>query len=154
LFFLLSRFRQQQELPTPDLFHASLIADYLFAKDRIFAYINLSEAEIALYEKVMGLMEVRIRKPDLVVYLQSSTERLMQNIRTRSRPYEKEITEEYLRTLNEAYNHFFFNYEDTPLLIVNSTNIDYVNNNEHLSALIKEIERDPTGTRYYNPVEA
>ena len=153
LFFLLSRFKQQQELPPPDLFHASLISDYLFAKDRIFAYINLSEAEIGLYEKVMGLMEVQIRKPDLVVYLQSSTERLMQNIRLRSRPYEKEITESYLRTLNEAYNHFFFNYDESPLLIVNSTNLDYVNNENHLAALLKEIEREQTGTRFYNPVD-
>lgn len=153
LFFLLSRFKQQQELPAPDLFHASLIADYLFAKDRIFAYINLSEAEIALYEKVMGLMEVQVRKPDLVVYLQSSTERLMQNIRTRSRPYEKEITESYLRTLNEAYNHYFFNYDESPLLIVNSTNLDFVNNENHLAALLKEIERDQAGTRFYNPVD-
>jgi deoxyadenosine/deoxycytidine kinase len=153
LFFLLSRFRQQQELPAPDLFHASLVADYLFAKDRIFAYINLSEAEISLYEKVMGLMEVRVRKPDLVVYLQSSTDRLMQNIRSRGRPYEKEITEEYLRTLNEAYNHYFFNYDETPLLIVNSTNLDFVNRAGHLDALVGEIQRDASGTRFYNPVD-
>ncbi|RPH95428.1 deoxynucleoside kinase [candidate division KSB1 bacterium] len=153
LFFLLSRFKQQQELPEPDFFHRLLIADYLFAKDRIFAYINLSEAEIALYEKVMALMEVRIRKPDVVVYLQSSTERLMRNIRQRNRPYEKDISEAYLRTLNEAYNHFFFHYDDTPLLIVNATAIDYVANPDHLEALMKEIRRDEVGTRYYNPVE-
>jgi len=152
LFFLLSRFKQQQELPGPDLFHSALVADYLFAKDRIFAYINLSEAEISLYEKVMALMEVRVRRPDLVVYLQSSTERLMKNIRQRARSYEREISEEYLRTLNEAYNHFFFNYSDTPLLIVNSTAIDYVANADHLEALVTEIERDEPNTRYYNPV--
>jgi deoxyadenosine/deoxycytidine kinase len=153
LFFLLSRFKQQQEFPEPDFFHRLVVADYLFAKDRIFAYINLSEAEITLYEKVMALMEVRIKKPDLVVYLQSSTERLMRNIRQRNRPYEKEISEDYLRTLNEAYNHFFFHYEETPLLIVNATAIDYVGNAEHLATLITEIHREQTGTRYYNPVE-
>ena len=153
LFFLLSRFRQQQEIPQPDFFHPLVVADYLFAKDRIFAYINLSEAEISLYEKVMQLMEVRIKKPDLVVYLQSSTERLLQNIRRRNRPYEKDISEEYLRTLNEAYNHYFFHYSDTPLLIVNATALDYVNNVDHFGVLVKEIERDETGTRYYNPVE-
>jgi deoxyguanosine kinase len=152
LFFLLSRFKQQQELPEPDLFHPLVVADYLFAKDRIFAYINLSEAEIALYEKVMALMEVRVRKPDLVVYLQSSTERLLRNIRQRNRPYERDISEVYLRTLNEAYNHYFFHYDDTPLMIVNSTAIDYVANKDHLEALITEIERDEIGTRYYNPV--
>lgn len=153
LFFLLSRFKQQQELPEPDFFHPIIVADYLFAKDRIFAYINLSEAEIALYEKVMALMEVRIRKPDLVVYLQSSTERLMRNIRHRNRPYEKEISEDYLRTLNEAYNHFFFHYDETPILIVNATAIDYVGNPQHLEALIAEIQREEVGIRYYNPVE-
>lgn len=153
LFFLLSRFKQQQELPEPDFFHPIIVADYLFAKDRIFAYINLSEAEIALYEKVMALMEVRVRKPDLVVYLQSSTERLMRNIRHRNRPYEKEISEDYLRTLNEAYNHFFFHYDETPILIVNATAIDYVGNPQHLEALIAEIQREEVGIRYYNPVE-
>lgn len=153
LFFLLSRFRQQQDLPQPDFFHPLVVADYLFAKDRIFAYINLTEAEIALYEKVFSLMDVRVTKPDLVVYLQSSTERLMKNIRQRNRPYEKEISEPYLRTLNEAYNHFFFHYAETPLLIVNSTTLDYVGVPEHLDLLIREMGRDEVGTRYFNPVE-
>jgi len=153
LFFLLSRFRQQQELPQPDFFHPLLVADYLFAKDRIFAYINLSEAEITLYEKVLAMLEVRIKKPDLVVYLQSSTERLLQNIRRRNRPFEKGISEEYLRTLNEAYNHYFFHYDETPLLIVNATAVDYVNNADHLNDLLREIDRNEIGTRYYNPVE-
>jgi deoxyadenosine/deoxycytidine kinase len=153
LFFLLSRFRQQQELPQPDFFHPLVVADYLFAKDRIFAYINLSEAEITLYEKVMALLEVRIKKPDLVVYLQNSTERLLQNIRRRNRPFEKAISEEYLRTLNEAYNHYFFHYDETPLLIVNASAVDYVNNSDHLKDLVREIDRDEIGTRYYNPVE-
>jgi deoxyadenosine/deoxycytidine kinase len=152
LFFLLSRFKQQQTIPEPDFFHPCVLADYLFAKDRIFAYINLSEAEIALYEKVMSIVEVQVKQPDLVVYLQSSTERLMQNIRIRNRPYEKEISQEYLRTLNEAYNHFFFNYSDSPLLIVNATELDYVNNPGHLETLMKEIERDAPGIHYYNPV--
>jgi deoxyguanosine kinase len=152
IFFLLSRFKQQQDLPEPDLFHPLVVADYLFAKDRIFAYVNLSETEVALYEKVMALMEVRVKKPDLVVYLQSSTERLMRNIRQRNRPYEKNMSEAYLRTLNEAYNHFFFHYEETPLLIVNASVIDYVGNRDHLEVLIEEIDRDEIGTRYYNPV--
>lgn len=153
LFFLLSRFRQQQEFPETDFFHPNNVADYLFAKDRIFAYINLSEAEIALYEKVYALMDVRVRKPDLVVYLQSSTDRLLKNIRLRNRPYEKEIAEDYLRTLNEAYNHFFFHYDETPLLIVNSTALDYVNNPSHYDALLAEINRDEPGTRYFNPID-
>lgn len=153
MFFLLSRFRQQQELPEPDFFHSTLISDYIFPKDRIFAYINLSENELNLYEKVMALMEMRVRKPDIVVYLQSSTERLMRNIRTRSRPYEREMSEEYIRTLNEGYNHYFFNYEETPLLIVNTTQLDFVNNADHLAAITAEIEREQLGTRYFNPVD-
>lgn len=153
LFFLLSRFRQQQELPEPDFFHSTLISDYIFPKDRIFAYINLSEAELTLYEKVMALMEVRVRKPDIVVYLQSSTERLMKNIRLRSRPYERDMSEEYIRTLNEGYNHFFFNYDESPLLIVNTTQLDFVNNPNHLAAITAEIEREQLGTRYFNPVD-
>lgn len=153
LFFLLSRFRQQQELPEPDFFHSTLIADYIFPKDRIFAYINLSENELTLYEKVMALMEVRVRKPDIVVYLQSSTDRLMRNIRTRSRSYEREMSEEYIRTLNEGYNHYFFNYDETPLLIVNTTQLDFVNNATHLAAITAEIEREQLGTRYFNPVD-
>jgi deoxyguanosine kinase len=154
LFFLLSRFRQQQEVPEPDLFHPVVIADYLFAKDRIFAYINLSEAEIALYEKVIALLEMRLRKPDIVVYLQSSTERLMKNIRLRNRSYERDMSESYIRTLNEAYNHFFFHYDETPVLIVNATAIDYVNNPDHLEAVIREIQRDEANTRYFNPVDS
>ena len=153
LFFLLSRYRQQQELPEPDFFHSVLIADYLFAKDKIFAYINLSEAELLLYERLMEILEPRIRKPDLVIYLQSSTERLMKNIRLRSRPYERSMSEEYIRTLNEAYNQFFLNYKDTSLLIVNATRIDFVKNEEHLEALAEVIMRERTGTSFYNPAE-
>ncbi len=153
LFFLLSRYRQQQELPQPDFFHPILIADYLFAKDKIFAYINLSEVELLLYEKVLEILEPRIRKPDLVIYLQSSTERLMRNIRLRSRPYERPISEVYIRTLNEAYNHFFSHYKDTPLLIVNATHLDFVRNEDDLEALVSEILRDHSGTTLYNPGE-
>lgn len=154
LFFLLSRYRQQQELPQLDFFHPILIADYLFAKDKIFAYINLSEAELLLYERVMEILEPRIRKPDLVIYLQSSTERLMRNIRLRNRPYERPMAEDYIRTLNEAYNQFFFNYNETPLLIVNATRLDFVKNESDLEALVAEIMKERTGTSFYNPVES
>jgi deoxyadenosine/deoxycytidine kinase len=153
LFFLLSRYRQQQELPQLDFFHPILVADYLFAKDKIFAYINLSTAELLLYDRLMEILEPRIRKPDLVIYLQSSTERLMQNIRLRNRPYESSMSEDYIRTLNEAYNQFFLNYGDTPLLIVNSTRLDFVKKRDDLEALVREIMREHTGRTFYNPVE-
>ncbi len=153
LFFLLSRYRQQQELPQLDFFHPILVADYLFAKDKIFAYINLSKTELLLYERLMEILEPRIRKPDLVIYLQSSTERLMQNIRLRNRPYESSMSEEYIRTLNEAYNQFFLNYNETPLLIANSTRLDFVKNQEDLESLVREIMREHTGRAFYNPME-
>ena len=153
LFFLLSRYRQQQELPQLDFFHPILVADYLFAKDKIFAYINLSAAELLLYDRLMEILEPRIRKPDLVIYLQSSTERLMRNIRLRNRPYESSMSEDYIRTLNEAYNQFFLNYSETPLLIVNSTRLDFVKNKEDLESLVREIMREHTGRAFYNPAE-
>nr|HPI73177.1 deoxynucleoside kinase [bacterium] len=103
LFFLLSRYRQQQESLQPDLFQPATVSDYLFAKDRIFAHLNLEDRELFLYDRVAGLLERDILKPDLVVYLQSSVERLMANIQKRGRSYEKEMSEEYIRSLNEAY---------------------------------------------------
>jgi len=151
LFFLLSRYRQQQESMQPDLFQPATISDYLFAKDRIFAHLNLEDRELFLYDRIAGLLEQDIQKPDLVVYLQSSVERLMENIRKRGRAYEKEISEEYIRSLNEAYNRFFFHYSDTPLLVVNSTLIDFVNNRTHFEELVHQILRPHSGIEYYSP---
>ncbi len=151
IFFLLSRYKQQKEFPQQDLFHPITIADYLFAKDKIFAHINLSENELVLYDHIIELMEPGIPKPDLVIYLQSSTDRLMKNIKIRGRDYEKPMTEEYIRTLNEAYNHFFFNYHETPLLVVNSSRIDFVNKEKDLENLIDVITRPISGISYYNP---
>ncbi len=151
IFFLLSRYKQQKEFPQQDLFHPITIADYLFAKDKIFAHITLSENELVLYHHIMELMESGIPKPDIVIYLQSSTDRLMKNIKIRGRDYEKPMTEEYIRTLNEAYNHFFFNYHDTPLLVVNSSRIDFVNKEKDLENLIEVITRPISGISYYNP---
>lgn len=152
LYFLLSRCKQQEEFPHPDLFHQRIISDYLFARDRIFATLNLDEREFALYEKVAGLMEFGIPVPDLVVYLQSSTRRLMHNIRIRNRHYERDISEAYVDELNEYYNRFFWNYNIAPLLIVNADNIDFVENARHLGELISAIEPPFKGTRYYNPM--
>ncbi|MCG3120817.1 MAG: Deoxyguanosine kinase [bacterium] len=153
MFFLLSRYRQQQEIPQRDLFHELLIADYLFAKDRIFASLTLDERELSLYDKVAKLLERDIPPPDLVVYLQSSTERLMANIRQRNRSYEKPIAEDYIRNLNEAYNRFFFNYAATPLLVVNSTAIDFVHNAEDFENLTAQLSRPISGVQYYSPVK-
>ncbi len=151
IFFLLSRFRQQQENMQPDLFHEVMIADYLFAKDRIFAHLNLDDRELFLYDKVASLLEQAVQKPDLVVYLQSSPERLMFNIRQRGRSYERNISMEYITSLNEAYNKFFFHYSDTPLLVINSTQIDFVNNKAEFEDLAEQIMRPHYGLEYYSP---
>jgi deoxyadenosine/deoxycytidine kinase len=151
LFFLLSRYRQQQEGIQADLFHETTISDYLFAKDRIFAHLNLEDRELFLYDKIASLLEQDIVRPDLVVYLQSSVERLMANIRKRSRTYEKEMSEEYISSLNESYNRFFFHYQDTPLLVVNSIGIDFVNNKDDFEELVRQIMRPHAGIEYFSP---
>jgi len=152
LFFLLSRFQQQQELGQQDVFHPLTISDYIFAKDKIFAYLNLEERELKLYEQVYSTVERGASKPDLIIYLQSSVERLMRNIRRRGRNYEKNITEEYIKALNEAYNHFFFHYHETPLLVVNTTSLDFVYKEEDLETLKNQIERHSGGVTFFNPV--
>ncbi len=153
LFFLLSRYRQQQEIPQRELFQDLLVTDYMFAKDRIFASLNLEDRELILYDKVALMLERDILKTDLAIYLQSSTDRLMSNIRKRNRNYEKTITSEYIRSLNEAYNRFFLNYSDSPLLIVNATEIDFVNKEEDFEDLIHQIARPISGTQYYSPAK-
>jgi deoxyguanosine kinase len=151
LFFLITRYRQLLDLPQTDLFHKYLIADYIFAKDKIFAFLNLERRDLILYERVAVLMEKELPKPDLVLYLQSNTERLMNNIRKRKQPYEKNISLDYLKRLNEAYNDFFFRYSETPLLVINTSEIDFVNNVEDLNDLIHQINNPPVGIKYYVP---
>jgi len=151
LFFLLSRHRQMQELKQQDVFHQQTVADYIFAKDKIFAYLNLVDRELQLYERIYSALEQDMPKPDLVVYLQSSVPRLMQNIRHRGRHYERLITEEYIRSLSEAYNHFFFHYRESSLLVVNSTRLDFVHKTEDLETLVAQIDRHPGGMAFFNP---
>ncbi len=152
MFFLLSRYRQQLDLQQQDLFQRVIISDYIFQKDRIFASLTLEDREFILYEKVANLLEREIIAPDLVIYLQANTKCLMVNIKRRRRPYEKSISEEYIRALVEAYNHFFFHYTDTPLLVVNMDGLDFVHNEEQLDTLIQQIMLPLGGTKYYNPM--
>ncbi len=151
LFFLLSRYRQLLNLPQRDLFHKYLIADYIFVKDKIFAYLNLEQRDLVLYERVATLMEQELPKPDLVIYLQASTERLVTNIKKRKKSYEKHMSSEYIKRLNEAYNDFFFRYNETPLLVINASEIDFVHNEEDLNDLLQQILNPPTGMKYYVP---
>lgn len=152
LAFLASRFRQQKELLGRDLFHQVTISDYFFDKDRIFAHHNLDGDELQLYETLFGLMEPNTPTPDLVVYLQSTPERLMQNIKQRGRPYEADMDPAYIESLHEAYNDHFFRYTKSPLLIVNAAHIDFVENIEDLDELLKQIANGPHhGTTYFSP---
>ena len=153
IFFLLSRYKQQQNLFQADLFHDFLISDYIFEKDKIFAYLTLADEELKLYETLLSAIERSVPTPDLVVYLQCSTERLMSNIRSRGRKMEENISEDYIRDLNEAYNYFFFRYKATPLLIVKATDIDFVNNKSDFEDLLEQILRpNKAPVEYYNPV--
>lgn len=143
LAFLASRFKQQQEMTTPDLFDQFVISDYIFEKDRIFARLNLDDDEIALYDNIFGIMAGISAKPDLVIYLQSTVARLMNNIDNRGRDYEKHITPDYLQELCDAYNHYFYHYTKAPLIIINATEIDFVNNPSHLSYIEEQIFDQP-----------
>jgi deoxyguanosine kinase len=152
LAFLASRFRQQKRLFDRDLFHQVIISDYAFDKDRIFAHLNLAGDELQLYESLYTLMQPSTPTPDLVIYLQSSPERLMENIKMRARPYEQKMDPEYIRALNEAYNYYFFRYYQSPLLIVNATEIDFVKNADELDELLRQVVTiKARGTTYFNP---
>ena len=139
VFFLLSRYRQQKALAQQDLFQQVTISDYIFAKDHIFAQLNLHEEELNLYSNLYGLLNAQVPKPDLVIFLQASVDSLRERIRKRGIPYEKSISGQYIEKLCEAYNHFFFQYDETPLLTVNCTEIDIVKNQGDYKNLLKEI---------------
>lgn len=151
LFFLLSRYRQQLDLAQQDLFSRFTFTDYLFAKDQIFASLNLDEDELRLYREVYQLLRARIPVPDLVVFLQASTEVLLERIRSRGRDYEDSLLPEYVERLNQAYNHYFFHYRDTPLLVVNTEAMDFVRREEEFEDLVKEILQMRHGTKAYVP---
>ncbi len=152
LWFLLNRFRQKQELAQFDLFRQTLITDYLFAKDKIFAYLTLEDHELALYERVHSMLQVRVPTPDLVIFLQASTETLRERIALRGKVYERDIDPQYLEDLNAAYTHFFFHYSASPLFVVNTSEIDFVNRREDFEDLIKQIVETRAGMHYYVPL--
>lgn len=152
LFFLLTRYRQQQELAQADLFRRNLVSDYLFAKDHLFAQINLDADEFALYRQLFNLLDARLPKPDLVVYLQARLDVLMARVRKRGKEYERSITPEYVRRIAEAYREFFFHYDDTPLLVVNCSEIDFVEHPEDTADLIRKIDEMGQGVQHYIPL--
>ncbi|MBZ0178822.1 MAG: deoxynucleoside kinase [Melioribacteraceae bacterium] len=152
MFFLINRYEQQKRLNQGDLFSKFIVSDYIFEKDKIFAYLNLEGDELKLYEAMFPLLERDLRKPDLVVFLQSSVDRLMFNIKKRGRKIERSITRSYISELSEAYNNFFFKYNNTPLLIVNTTEIDFVKKQKDFDELFRQIFREDRGfIEYFNP---
>jgi deoxyguanosine kinase len=152
LFFVLRRFQRQEEINQIDLFKRVVVSDFLFDKDRIFARLNLDDREFGLYQQVFNLLKVKSAKPDLVIFLQARTEVLKERIRKRNRDYEKPVALSYLDQINQAFNEFFFHYNETPLLVINASEIDFVNVPADLDNLILEIEKMERGTKYYVPL--
>ena len=154
LFYLLNRHRQQLNLRQGDLFAQAMICDYVFDKDKIFAYLNLDDNELFIYQRLYDLLIADVPPPDLVVYLQAPTEVLLKRIRERARTTEREMPDpdpDYIRELNEAYQHFFFHYTNTPLLVVETSQADLHSSDEALDDLIRQIGSMTRGTRYYVP---
>lgn len=150
--FLLARYQQQQDLLQSDIFSPRVVSDYLFQKDRIFANVNLNDKELLLYDKLFPLLERDVPTPDLVIYLQASTPVLAERIAARGRALERDMSPEYVAALNDAYNYFFFHYEASPVLVVDT---DRMGNEERPSYgpdLLERIEEHSGGTVYYRPL--
>jgi deoxyadenosine/deoxycytidine kinase len=152
IFFLLRRYNQASEISQLDLFNSLTISDFLLDKDRIFAKTNLNENEYWLYDQLFQMLKKRITPPDLVIFLQSKTEVLVERIRRRNRKYEKSVSAKYLERINQAFNEFFFHYTDSPLLVVNASEIDFVHIPEDFEDLVEHITSMKSGTQYYVPM--
>ena len=152
LFFLLTRFQQQKELVQRTLFDTRLVSDYFPQKDKIFAHLNLTDSELVVYQKMYGLLMEGLPKPDLVIYLQATSETLRKRIKGRNRDYERQISDDYIEELNQAYNYFFFNYRETPLLVVNTNEVDFERRPEELDHLLIQMNRCERGVFLYAPL--
>ncbi|NNC66766.1 MAG: deoxynucleoside kinase [Gammaproteobacteria bacterium] len=152
LYFLLQRTKQLQEFKQGDIFTPVRVADFLIEKDRLFAQVTLNASEYELYEQIYSHLTIDAPKPDLVVYLQAPVEVLLQRIRKRGRGYERLVETVYLEQLNEAYAKFFYDYNDAPCLIVNASDIDFINNDKDYEQLLGEILNTEAGKRYFNPL--
>lgn len=154
MFFLFARARQLEDLRQADMFTDARVADYLFAKDRLFAEMNLDRDELALYDKVVENLDVDPPVPDLVIYLQASIDSLMERIARRGIDYERMIDRNYLEQLTDTYARFFHAYDDGPLLIVNASQIDPIHNEADYAQLYQQIEQTTGGRHFFNPVAA
>jgi len=154
LFFTLSRHRQQVAIRQGDLFSQTIVCDYLFDRDRIYAFTNLDDNELFIYQRLIDLLARDLAPPDIVVYLQSPTDVLKRRLRDRARRAEPDAVmpgEDYVAELNEAYNHFFFHYSATPLLVVETSHFDLSWGDDAVDDLLKQIQSMGKGTRYYVP---
>ena len=155
LFYLLNRHRQLVGLQQGNLFSQATVCDYVFDKDKIFAYLNLDDNELFIYQRLYDLLARDVPRPDLVIYLQTPTDVLLRRLRNRGADPEGgeafEPDEDYLRELNEAYHHFFFHYDSTPLLVVETSQFDSAVSDEALDDLVKQVAHMSAGTRYYVP---
>lgn len=151
LFFLLSRYRQLTEAAQGELFQQLTLADHTFQKDRIFAHLTLSDSELMLYERLWSMLAPQVPPPDMVVYLQSTTDVLVQRVQRRKRPEETGLSRDYLDEVNQAYAHYFYHYRETPLLVINTSEIDFVADETDLDDLIAQIDSMEAGTRVYVP---
>ena len=151
MFFLLSRYRQLSELAQRELFRQVTVCDFIFAKDKIFAYLNLDDTELMLYEKIYRVLEGEVPPPELVIYLQAPAEILIKRLKSKPRRADAGPGETYLRELVKAYDYFFFHYSATPLLVVNAADVDFSHPGTELDDLIHEMESLGGGTRFYMP---
>ena len=151
LYFLLSRYKQQQEIAQRELFDRLLAADYTFPKNRIFAYLNLSDDELMIFDKLYALLEPQVPVPDLVLYLVADVETCMGRIRKRQRNFERQMSDEYIAELIDAYNHYYHYYNRSPLLVVDTRDLDFTRRAEDFEDLIHRISKPIKGTQYYVP---
>lgn len=151
LYFLFQRAKQLQSLRQGDMFEPVRIADFLMEKDQLFAQVTLDDDEYRLYQQVYDQLTIDNAAPDIVIYLQAPTDVLLERIRGRGNPAEKNIDAEYLRRLNDAYTKFFHYYDQSPLLIVNTTDIDLVDNQDHYQGFVSYLLNTSSGRHYYNP---
>lgn len=152
LYYLLSRFKQQQDIAQRELFERLVVADYPFPKDRIFAYLNLTDDELLIYDKLYALLEPQTPAPDLLLYLVADLDTCMERIRRRDRAYEKRLSRDYLAELIDAYHHYYHHYRASPVLVVDTRHLDFRDRPQDLEQLIEQLRRPHKGTQYYTPL--
>jgi len=153
LHFLFQRVRQIETLRQTDLFKPTLVADFLVQKDRLFAKVTLSEDELDLYDQVYNRLTLEAPAPDLVIYLQAPVDHLLRRVQQRNIDYEKTISEKYLQSVADAYINFFYNYNQSPLLIINTADFDFANNTRNYEMLLRYVQDLAPGRHYFNPKE-